>query len=174
MDDQIIKEYNNSEVSFNKKIKNNVPLKNNDYCYLIKENWFNKLTNLIKCKNNNQLDKNRDNNVYLALKNEQPEFLEDISSILDCLINNIKIKFINIKLLELIYNENFLKNHNQVLINSGNNKVIVTYKEKQENALFLINPLDNISKVLLISIKNELSLYKEKNKFYQELLNKKN
>ena len=60
------------------------------------------------------------------------------------------------------------------MINSGNNKVIVTYKEKQENALFLINPLDNISKVLLISIKNELSLYKEKNKFYQEFLNKKN
>ena len=50
MDDQIIKEYNNSEVSFNKKIKNNVPLKYSDYYYLIKENWFNKLTNLINCK----------------------------------------------------------------------------------------------------------------------------
>ena len=58
------------------------------------------------------------------------------------------------------------------MINSGNNKVIVAYKENQENALLFINPLDNISEVLLISIINKLSLINEKNKLYQELLNK--
>ena len=58
------------------------------------------------------------------------------------------------------------------MINSGNNKVIVAYTENQENALLFINPLDNISEVLLISIINKLSLINEKNKLYQELLNK--
>ena len=163
MDELIIKEYNNSEASFNNAIKSNVPIIICNYWYLIKENWFNKISNLINYKNNN---------ISLVLKNEQPEFLEDISSILDCLSNKIKIKFISIKLLELIYDENILKNHNQVLIYSGNNKVIISYKEKQDNVLLLINPLENISQVLLISIINKLSLINEKNQLYKELLNK--
>ena len=66
------------------------------------------------------------------------------------------------------------KNHNQVLIYSGNNKVIVSYKEKQDNALLLINPLENISKVLLISTINKLNLINQKNQLYKELLNKDN
>ena len=106
------------------------------------------------------------------MKNEQTEFLDDISSILDCLSKKIKIKFISIKLIELIYDRKILKNHNQISFYSGNNKIIIENKEKPDNALLLENPLENISKVLLISTLNKLSLVNEKNKLYKELLNK--
>ena len=106
------------------------------------------------------------------MKNEQTEFLDDISSILDCLSKKIKIKFISIKLIELIYDRKILKNHNQISFYSGNNKIIIEYKEKPDNALLLENPLENISKVLLISTLNKLSLVNEKNKLYKERLNK--
>ena len=78
-------------------------------------------------------------------------------------------------MLELIYEQNILKRHNQVLFYTGYNKIIIEYKEKPDNALLIVNPLENISKVLLISTtlnKLNLSLVNEKNQLYKELLNK--
>lgn len=172
MDQQIIKEFNSFENSLKFKINGSLVLYGSNYCYLIKENWYNKINNLINCKKNNQLDGNKDNIILLTLQNEQPEFLDDISSVLDCLGNKIKIKLISIKLLELIYDENILNAHNQISFNSGNNKIIIEYKERPDNALLLLNPLENISKILLITTINQLNLVNERNKLYKELLNK--
>jgi len=172
MDQQIIKEFNSFEYSLKFKIKSTLVLYGTNYCYLIKEKWYNKINNLINNKKNNQLDGNKDNIIQLSLQNEQPEFLDDISSVLDCLDNKIKIKLISIKLLELVYDKNILNAHNQISFNSGNNKIIFEYKERPDNALLLLNPLENISKILLISTINQLNLVNEKNKLYKELLNK--
>jgi len=154
MDQQIIKEFNSFEYSLKFKIKSTLVLYGTNYCYLIKEKWYNKINNLINNKKNNQLDGNKDNIIQLSLQNEQPEFLDDISSVLDCLGNKIKIKLISIKLLELVYDKNILNAHNQISFNSGNNKIIFEYKERPDNALLLLNPLENISKILLISTTN--------------------
>ena len=75
-------------------------------------------------------------------------------------------------MLELLYDKDILKNHNQVSYFSGNTKIIIEYKEKQNNALLLINPLETISKVLLISNLNKLNPISEKNQLYKELLGK--
>ena len=175
MEELIIKEYNLFENSFNQKIKSIVPITSGNYCYLIKDNWLNNIHKLINSKKNNQLYNNKDNNILLSFKNEEPEFIDDISSVLDCLSKKIKIKFISINLLELIYDQNILKKHNQVSFCTGYNKIIIEYKEKPDNALLIVNPLENISKVLLISTtlnKLNLSLVNEKNQLYKELLNK--
>ena len=108
MDELIMKEYNSFEISLKNKIKSIIAIMSGNYCYLIKERWINKIYKLINIKKNNKLEKNKDNNIFLALKIEQPEFIDDISSILDSLSREIKIKFISIKLLELIYDKNIL------------------------------------------------------------------
>ena len=172
MDEQLIKEYNLFESSLNDKLKSTIPITIGNYCYIIKENQFNKINKLINYKKNNHLEKDKDNSNILTFKNEQPEFIDDISSFLDCLSNKINIKFINLKFLELLYDKDILKNHNQVSFYSGNNKIIIEYKEKQNNALLLINPLETISKVLLISNLNKLNPVIEKNQLYKELLGK--
>jgi hypothetical protein len=172
MDEQIIKEYDSFETSLNKKIKSKVVILANNYYYLIKENWHNKINGLINCIKNNQLDKSKDDNILLEMKKEEPEFIDDISFILDCLLNKIKIKFISIKLFKLIYDKNILKNHNKVLFSSGNNRIIIEYEGKQENALLLINPLENISRILLISTLNQLELLSDKNHLYKDLIKK--
>ena len=172
MYEQIIKEYNLFESSLNDKLKSTIPITIGNYCYIIKENWFNKINKLINYEKNNQLEKDKDNSNILTFKNEQPEFIDDISSFLDCLSKKINIKFINLKLLELLYDKDILKNHNQVSFYSGNNKIIIEYKEKQNNALLLINPLETISKVLMISNLNKLNPVSEKNQLYKELLSK--
>jgi len=172
MDEKIVKEFDSLEASLNKKIQSKVPITSGNYCYLIKENWFNKISQLIYYKKNDKLDKSKDNNIILNLNNEQPEFIDDISSILDCLENKIKIKFMSIKLLELIYDIKILKNHHQVSFYSGNNRIIIEYKEKQDNALFIINPLENISKVILISTLNNINIINDKNHLYKVLLKK--
>ena len=172
MDELIIKEYNFFEISFNQKLKNIVPITSGNYCYLIKDNWLNNIYNLINCKKNNHLYNNKNNNILFSFKNEEPEFLDDISSVLDCLSKKIKIKFISIKLLELIYDQKILKKHNQVSFYTGYNKIIIEYKDKPDNALLIVNPLENISKVLLISTLNKLNLVNEKSNLYKELLNK--
>jgi hypothetical protein len=72
-------------------------------------------------------------------------------------------------LLVLIYDKNILINHNKVLSHSGNNRIIIEYEGKKDNALLLINPLENISKILLISTLNKLNLMSDRNQFYKDL-----
>ena len=169
MDDLIIKEYKMFKNSLKNKVKSKVSIITANYCYLIKEGWYDGFHELINCK---KLEKNKNNNIKLALKNEQPEFIDDISSALDCLNNKAKIKFMSIKILELIYDKNILKDHNQISFCSGNNKIIIEYKDKQDNALFIVNPLENISKIILISTLNNFNLVYNKNQLYNELLSK--
>jgi hypothetical protein len=61
----------------------------NDYYFLIKENWVNNINRLINYKKNNPLEKREDNNIILEMKKEEPEFIDDISFMLDCLRNKI-------------------------------------------------------------------------------------
>ena len=119
------------------------------------------------------MEKNKNNSIKLALKNEKPEFIDDISSILDCLNNKIKIKFMNIKLLEYLYDKDILKDHNQISFWSGNNKIIIEFKDRQDIFLFIVNPLENISKIMLFSTLNKFNLANGKYQLYKELLSKK-
>jgi hypothetical protein len=89
MDEQIIKEFDSFQTSLNKKIKSQVFLLANDYYFLIKENWFNNISRLINYIKNNHSEIRKDNNIILEMKKEQPEFIDDISFMLDCLRNKI-------------------------------------------------------------------------------------
>ena len=166
MDDIIIKEFKMFKNSLNGKLKSKVPIITANYYYLIKENWYKEFYKLINSK------KDKNNSIKLALKNEQPEFIDDISSILECLNNKVKIKFMSIKILESIYDKKILKDHNQISFCSGNNKIIIEYKDKQDNALFIENPFENISKIMLISTLNKFNFVNNKNQLYNELLSK--
>ena len=64
MDQQIINEFNSFENTLKFKINNTLVIYGTNYCYLIKENWYNKISELINCKKNNQLDENNDNTDY--------------------------------------------------------------------------------------------------------------
>ena len=144
-------------------------------CYLIEESWindivdsFNKYDNLKK-----QKSVNHNFNFIKWLPENDPEFINDIPSILNCIKNNKKFKLVSKNLMEYIYDKKDLIEENYIKYYSGNNKLIIEYKEnskiKENNdnkALFIINPCD-LNKIkkraFIISIKNKdkLLLYKE-------------
>ena len=106
----IINEYYNFRGNFSDIINSSSVNLNNEVCYLIEENWidnlkegFNKYKNL---KKKNELNEEFD---YCdLLPEEEPNFINDFSSILEYIENNKKIKCLSKKLFELIYDKNEL------------------------------------------------------------------
>ena len=116
---------------------------NNEDCYLIEENWidnlregFNKYKNL---KKTNKLNKEFD--YYNFLPEKDPNFINNFSTILKNLQNNKKIRCINQKLIELIYDKSDLKNEHCIKYYSGNNKLIIEY-EGDNKSILLLDPLN--------------------------------
>jgi len=144
-------------------------------CYLIEESWLNDIIKSFDKYDNLKKQKrvNHNFNFINWLPENDPEFINDIPSILNCIKNNKKFKLVSKNMMEYIYDKKDLVDENYIKYYSGKNKLIIEYKEKgkiKENndnkALFIINPSD-LSKVkkraFIISIKNrdKLSLYKE-------------
>ena len=81
----------------------------------------------------------------ISLISKKPDFLNDISSIIDCLQEGNTFKLVNKKLMELIFtNIKELKEKN-VLIKyyAGYNKIIIEHiTDNEKNALLIIDPLD--------------------------------
>ena len=144
-------------------------------CYLIEESWLNDIIKSFDKYDNLKKQKrvNHNFNFINWLPENDPEFINDIPSILNCIKNNKKFKLVSKNMMEYIYDKKDLVDENYIKYYSGKNKLIIEYKEKgkiKENndnkSLFIINPSD-LSKVkkraFIISIKNrdKLSLYKE-------------
>ena len=134
--------------------------------YLIEENWadnleqgFNKYKNL---KENNELIQDFD--YYDLLPQEDPDIINDFSSILEEITNDKKILCISKKLFELIYDKNDLKDYHYIKYYSGNNKLIIEY-ENDNKAILLIDPLNqrnlkNNAKIILIEDEKKNKLFK--------------
>jgi len=144
-------------------------------CYLIEESWINDIINSFNKYDNLKKQKrvNHNFNFINWLPENDPEFINDIPSILNCIKNNKKFKLVSKILMEYIYDKKDLVEEKYIKYYSGNNKLIIEYKEngkiKETNdhkAFFIINPCDLCKvkkRAFIITIKNrdKLLLYKE-------------
>ena len=162
------KEYDAFEISLLKRIKNinkNFFTQNNEDCYIIEESWYNELSKFFTSHNNSS---------KIPFPRNLSIFISDFKCIIEHLKNRKKFKLINKKLIELLYrNENKLKNIPIIKYYSGNNKIILEYKEKKDDkALLFIDPLNQfaiINRTYIISYKNE-----DKLNLYNDLLSEEN
>ena len=162
--------------NFNNKLSNNIKNKEisliNEECYLIEESWSNELNECFEKHNKLKNEKKNTSKInYINyLPQNDPEFINDFSSIIKYLNNNKKIKLVSKKLIESIYEDEDLIENEIINYYSGNNKLIIEYKEnnKTNKPLLLINPLDDNDikkKLFIILVKEE-----EKDSLYKELL----
>ena len=123
----IEKEYSN----FKEKISNDIEspsisLENPD-CYLIEESWYEELKTYFdkyhNYKNKKKNKKKKIQNDFLDLIPENdPQFINNFSSIIKCLNKDKKMILVSRKLIESIYEEDDLKYFNIDKYYSGNKK----------------------------------------------------
>ena len=173
----IKKEFYDFKENLSNNIKDtNFSLENED-CYLIEESWDNELIQYFDKYNNIAINNKKTNkNKYKIdflniLPEDDPVFINDFSSVFRCLKNHKKMKLVSKKVIESIYEKDDLKENNIIQYYSGNNKIIIEYKENKDEdnkALLVVNPLNIIDMketAYIISIKDE-----DKNFLYEEIL----
>ena len=141
---------------------------NSEDCYLIEENYINKnmFNDIPKCFD----EKRKFNFIH---KNETI-FINTFKSIIEHIIKGKKLKIINKKFAEFFLdNRDHLKNIPIIKYYAGNNQLIIEYKDKKDDkALLIINPLDQVSiknRAFILSINNTNKL-----ELFKELLSKEN
>ena len=155
------------------KDKSKTKLIKNKECILIKEDWHNEFSKIIdKCKNNNNKEEiNKE--IQKFIYNKKPEIFNDIESVINCLKNLFKFNLVSFNLINIAYNNSInLNNINRAHYYTGNNKLIIEYKENEvNNAILFINPLEAIydQEIFIFKIKNTNP---DKLNFYRELLTK--
>ena len=115
-------------------------------CYLIEGSCIKELeegfNNYEMIKKVNKIDEIDDFDVFLP---EDFIFVNDFFSVINSLKSNKKLKLISKKLIEEIYDEDFLKEKNCIKYYSGKNKLLIEYKDKIENrSILIIDPLNEI------------------------------
>ena len=168
----IMNEYYDFRELFSNNINNPTISLKNEECYLIEGNWiddlkkgFNIYKNLKKMKNIN-----KDFNYCDLIPERQPNFINNFSNIIGIIKNNKNFKFISKHLLEIIYNNNDLENHNFIKYYSGKDNLIFEY-ENDNKAILFISPLNQkgIRYINIILIKDE-----QKNELFQNILSNAN
>ena len=155
MDQQSIsnlkKIYNLFRNDLEKKIKDE-KLSFNNYgtSYLIKDtfiNEFNKICNKYSSQIFHKY-KNQYTTSSSSLTNENIEFINNISSIITCIKNNINCIIVKKNFIEYFYKNKYeLTNNNNINYYTGNNKIIIEFKNPSEKKDILINnQLDYSSK----------------------------
>ena len=104
---------------FKRDLKNKLSNKeitiNNDECYLIKDSWINAFIRSYNSQQSTTKYKSKytNRNTLFSLPAKSPEFLNDITSIIDFLKNNINFILVNKELLEFVFknNKNELRNY---------------------------------------------------------------
>ena len=137
---------------FKEKISNDIESPSisleNPECYLIEESWYEELkTYFDKYHNYKNKKKNKKNNIkkdFLDLLPENdPQFINNFSSIIKCLNKDKKMILVSRKLIESIYEEDDLKFFNIIKYYSGNKKIIIKFtKNDDKRVLLIINPLN--------------------------------
>ena len=125
--DSIKEKYKYFKNELDNKIKdNNISIYNNTQCYAINESWINEF------------------NRSSTLPRKNPEFLNDISSLINCLKGRKNFSLTNIELMNFIFktNKNELNKNSLFKYYTGNNKIIIENKSNNEKiGLLLIDPL---------------------------------
>ena len=141
---------------------NSLFTQNSEECYLIEESWINEYINFF-----NKYDKDNGSfEINYSFSKNKPIFINDFKSIITYLKNEKKLRLINKKLIELLYETNDLINLSVVKYYGGNDKIIIEYKDKEDKALLIFNPLNQNSIknrifILSININQKLLLYKD-------------
>ena len=168
MDEQKFKLIMKTYYDFRNNLSTNI--NNNDYslysedCYLIEGPWINELIN---CFNhyNNLKNSNSSFKFDFSLPSNPPVIIQNFDGIIKNIKDLKKFRIVNKNLIEFFY-----KDLNGILIvnyYTGNNKIIIEFKENRNNkALLLINPLDeapfiNKAFILLINDNQKFNLYKD-------------
>ena len=118
---------------------------NNDLCYLIKESWIKDFTNFGNKQKASSFSKwykntySKTNNDFLK---RDIEFINDISSALDCIKVRDAFQLVKKNIIESLYKTSYgLRKNNYANFYTGNNKLIIEFKQKAEKyALLLDNP----------------------------------
>ena len=112
-------------------------------CYLLNDDWEEEFKdNLDNYKNIKNIIK--DIVSYLKPKKELSIF-NDISPVVNYLVQGYNIKLINKNLLESLYSKSILNNYNVVSYYAGYNKLIIEYKGQYINSnLLILNPFQMI------------------------------
>lgn len=173
MDEQSIfssKKYFSFKNELEKKIKDTKISLDNDICYLIKVSWIDEFAKVF----NNYFSESRPSreygNIYIseAYLKKNIEFVNDISSAINCLKEKEDFQLLNKKLLESFYGNNYeLRKNNYVNFYAGNNKIIIEFiKRFEQYSLLLVNPLSYEKEIYFIDIKK----FFFKNQLYREIL----
>ena len=160
----LVKTYYDFRNDLSTKIKDkNLTLYSGD-CYLIKEPWNNEL---IKCFNeyNNLRNNNSSFKFDFSFPSNPTCFIQNFENIITNINDLQKFRILSKKIIEFLCKD--LNGIPIVKYYSGNNKIIIEFKEDKNNkALLLINPLDeapfiNKAYILLINDNNQkINLYK--------------
>ena len=131
--------YNSFRNTLESKIKDKEISFNNDECYLIKD-YDNKLNKIIKnyelCRKYNRYS--FESSCSLP---EPPDFINGISSMINCLKNNTNYKLIQKEVIHLINKKNNLNNNKGQLVKyyTGNYKIIIEFIGKTEHKALLLD-----------------------------------
>ena len=164
---KIIKEFETFNNDLNNDINSTSYTKILNYkeCFLIKEDWYNELSQIISDKHE------RDNKIKILISNKKPEIINNIDSVIKLINNNFNCKLISSNLIKYGYNNKInLNSNSSVHYYAGNNKLIIEYMDKEENdSMLLLNPKENINnqQIFIFRIINKNP---EKMNFYKELI----
>lgn len=131
--------YNSFQNTLESKIKDKEISSNNEECYLIKD-YDNKLNKIIKnyelCRKYNRYS--FESSCSLP---EPPDFINDISSMIVCIKNNINYKLIQKEVIHLINKKNKLNSNKGQLAKyyTGNYKIIIEFIGKSEHKALLLD-----------------------------------
>ena len=162
----IIEEYNSYKQKLLGDIKSSF-IESEDF-YLIEDYWIDEFKNSINNYNNKKV---KDFSVFI------PDYITNInnfSTIINCLQNNIKFAIVSKKLLESSYDVDDLKSDISIKYYSGNNKLIIELKDDKENknnnSILLIDPMNQNE----IQKRAYVILSKKGNISYKKLIEKNN
>jgi len=164
----IIDKYKSFRQSIEVNIKSKkIRLQNND-CYLITDSWDIEFNKIIKSYESNK--KLKKSNIPFTLPNKNPEFINNISFFIEFIKKQQKFKLYSKDFIDII-KEKFSLNicqNSPVKYCTGNNKIIIEFKDKNENNAVLINyPLSNYYTLYFIEIKKD---ERQNNCLYNKIL----
>ena len=169
----IKKEYFKLKEQLLKSIKKHWISLSSEECYLIEGSCIKELEDSFNGYDNLEKENKIDEIENFADFIPDFTFINDFSSVINCLKSDKIFKLISKKFLENIYNEEFLKEQKCINYYSGNNRLLIEYKDKIENKfILLIDPLNKYEMTNRIYIlsnrpeKNHYSIYKLLNEKY--------
>ena len=133
----------------------------NDICYLIDENWYDDLNkNYQRFINTKKLTNGIEFNKLINFPKRNPNFINNISELIERIENKIEFKLVSRNLMEIIYKKQYLREFNYVKYYGRNNKLIIEYQIKDENkSLLIVDPFKLIKREIFIIITNDVKLY---------------